>query len=146
MNRPIICIDSSESIAGLMIGIGKGIDHAFRRDRGTPKVPNPTVALVANPQEAWSGQVNVDIQPGDYLFTVGDHDPAGLDPSILASVQGKNPVFHISLGDGRNGSVYPKQVKERWEAMLGSKAIWLTDHKLLGEIVILTIRSHLANA
>lgn len=144
MNTPVICFCSgpTDTISKLMVGMGKAIDLAFRRDREEPRLPNPRVLLVRNPQDIWSRAVSIGIAPGDYAFTVGDNDPDDQDTAQLAVLQQTNPVFHIMVGEGRHASTYPKQVRSRWEAILGANAIWLDDHKRLGEIVIATVRAH----
>lgn len=95
-----------------------------------------------------------------YLFTVGDEEPT---PYLLAKdierVLGEKPqkaklladeiftmvsrnyeVFHLIVEQGSHCRFHKDAVVEKWTNLLGQRAILLSDHTKLGEVIISTIQ------
>jgi hypothetical protein len=94
-----------------------------------------------------------------YLFTVGDEPPLetvtreqakrvlGVDlqvgissQDILTWVSRQYEVFHLIVAEGSYASTRPDRVRKDWNGLLGQRAIWLTDHKAMGEMIVSTIQ------
>jgi hypothetical protein len=90
-----------------------------------------------------------------YLFTVGDEmPPATLRKEDVKRVLGYTPdadlssqallalaseqwdVFHVIVAEGAYASTNAAKVKAVWTHLLGQKAIWLKDHRLLAQTVV----------
>jgi len=90
-----------------------------------------------------------------YLFTVGDEEaPRALTvPQIttvigdtlqreltpaemLGEAQRTYDVFHIMIAEGSHARSHEAEVRNSWQALLGQRAIWLTDHTKLAETII----------
>lgn len=93
-----------------------------------------------------------------YLFTIGDEKPtARLTRDALLKVLGSAPeadvdmeellelvsrkweVFHLIVEEGDYARRYPDAVRSAWTALLGQRAIPLTDHTKLAEVIVSTI-------
>lgn len=93
-----------------------------------------------------------------YLFTVGDEEtPEPLKRSDIERFIGDKPerdltnedllaiagrmyhIFHIMVGEGSHARSRPDQVRERWTKLLGQRAMWLSDHTKLSEVVVSAI-------
>jgi hypothetical protein len=97
-------------------------------------------------------------QKKGYLFTVGDEPPP---PELLAKHASKFlgdnlqhdistreiltmvsktwEVFHIMIAEGSYFRSAAKQTQEAWRKLLGQRAITLTDHNNLAELIVSTI-------
>lgn len=94
-----------------------------------------------------------------YLFTIGDESvPAPLLPAQINSVFGSEAeaaldyqtclrmaermyhVFHIMVEEGSNMHYSAEEVKNSWRKVLGERAILLTDHTKLGEVIVSAIQ------
>lgn len=94
-----------------------------------------------------------------YLFTVGDERPTPkLKASDLRKVFGEGPqedltqeqlfdmvsreweVFHLMVAQGSGYRGDGKEVNKRWTDLLGQRAILLTDHTKMGEVITSTIQ------
>lgn len=94
-----------------------------------------------------------------YLFTIGDEEvPQPLKRAHIKQVFGGEPesdldyptllkmaertyhVFHIMVEEGDYMSHSPDRVKSTWRKVLGERAIVLTDHRKLGEVIVSTIQ------
>lgn len=93
-----------------------------------------------------------------YLFTVGDEEPQmvltnaeierwfGDQPKrdysaseLLAALERDWHVFHIMVEEGSYMSSYSAKTKKAWSEVLGQRAILLSDHTKLAEVIISTI-------
>lgn len=93
-----------------------------------------------------------------YLFTVGDEEaPAPLLASEIAKVMGYRPekdfsnsellemvgrmyhVFHVMVAEGSHARACGDQVRRSWTNILGERALWLTDHTKMAELIISAI-------
>ncbi len=93
-----------------------------------------------------------------YLFTVGDEPPppkllaehvrkflgGGLQVDIsteeLLAIASKSwNIFHIIIEEGDFCRTAPDKVKREWQKLLGQKAISLSDHKELAELIVSTL-------
>jgi len=96
-----------------------------------------------------------------YLFTVGDEEPTGrlvkediqefigdtlqedVDlESLLTEVSRKWEVFHVMVGEGNHAKHFEQDVRQGWTKLLGQRAIWLTDHTKLAEVVVSILQLH----
>lgn len=95
-----------------------------------------------------------------YLFTVGDEQPTPyLKGSDIEKVFGYNPqfnkilaqdlltmvnrnyeVFHLMVEEGSHFRSYSNKVVNEWSELLGQRAIRLTDHTKMGEVIVSTIQ------
>ena len=94
-----------------------------------------------------------------YLFTIGDEGvPAPLSPSQINEVFGSEAaaaldyksilrmaermyhVFHIMVEEGDHMQHSGEAVKKSWRAALGERALLLTDHTKLGEVIVAAIQ------
>jgi len=94
-----------------------------------------------------------------YLFTIGDEPPPhtlyakhieqvigtkqSTDLSIaevLDMASQKFEVFHIIIGEGQHARSRPDDVRNAWQLVLGQRALWLSDHTKLAELVVSTIQ------
>lgn len=95
-----------------------------------------------------------------YLFTIGDEEPTPylrkedlalvlgdteearrLDVNaLLTEVSRKWEVFHVMVAEGNHASAHPDRVKAEWSALLGQRALWLSDHTKLAEVIVSTIQ------
>jgi len=94
-----------------------------------------------------------------YLFTIGDeYPPESLSPSdikrvfgdiiqsgislkdLLALAERTYHVFHIMVEEGSHYRHYGNKVKDKWQAVLGERAIGLSDHTKLAEVIVSTIQ------
>lgn len=93
-----------------------------------------------------------------FLFTIGDEPPPprtvidavkqhiasdgdGLEATVpfkevIEAAQKMYHYFHIMIAEGYHAQHSPNEVKEGWRELLGERAIWLQDHKALGETII----------
>jgi hypothetical protein len=93
-----------------------------------------------------------------YLFTVGDEPPppmllarhvqkflgGGLQEDIstadlLAMTTKSWEVFHIMIEEGCHYRSFPKQTSEAWRKLLGQRAMLLSDHTKLAELIVSTV-------
>lgn len=93
-----------------------------------------------------------------YLFTVGDEPPppvllashvrkflgGGLQKDIstrdLFAMASKTwEIFHIMIEEGCHYRSYPKQTAKAWRDLLGQRALLLSDHTKLAELIVSTI-------
>lgn len=93
-----------------------------------------------------------------FLFTIGDEEPQdvmtkeqilkffGDQPradmtaeELIATVSREWHYFHIMVMEGDYASREPKRVKSAWAKLLGQRALPLTDHTKLAEVVISAI-------
>lgn len=97
-----------------------------------------------------------------YLFTVGDEEfpTPGLDADDLERVFGVSPqgsvsgaqslemaqqnweVFHIMVAEGSHARSHEREVRESWTKHLGQRAVWLTDHKKLAEVIVSIVQAN----
>lgn len=94
-----------------------------------------------------------------YLFTVGDEEPTarlsredietvlGYKPeadvdmdALLTLVSRKYEVFHVMVAEGSYASGAPDRVREAWTKLLGQRALWLSDHTKLAELIVSVIQ------
>ncbi len=94
-----------------------------------------------------------------YLFTVGDEPPppkllakhakaifndrlqADLDSrDILAMASKSWEIFHIIIEEGNYYRGCPDQVNDRWQKLLGQRALKLSRHEDLAELIVSTIQ------
>lgn len=94
-----------------------------------------------------------------YLFTVGDEEPTRLLTAdaikeflgdklqadvdmqeLLTLVSRKWEIFHIMVEEGNHYRSHGAKVKAAWTKLLGQRAIPLSDHTKLGEVIISTIQ------
>lgn len=94
-----------------------------------------------------------------YLFTVGDEKPTprlfkkdlqrvfgdGIQEDInmealLTEVSREWEVFHIVVEEGSYCKQYPNETRQAWRDLLGQRAIMLSDHKKLAEVIVSTIQ------
>jgi hypothetical protein len=92
-----------------------------------------------------------------YLFTIGDEEPtrrltqsaikqffgddiqADVDiPALLTEVSRKWEVFHIIVAEGSHAKHHP-EVRTKWADLLGQRALWLTDHTKVAELIVSTL-------
>lgn len=93
-----------------------------------------------------------------YLFTVGDEPPppkllakhvqkflgGGLQedistPALFVMASKSWEVFHIMIEEGNYYRSYPKQTAKAWRDLLGQRAMLLSDHTKLAELIVSTI-------
>jgi hypothetical protein len=96
-----------------------------------------------------------------YLFTIGDEHPTELlTASDIERVLGYKPqadvdlealltlvsrqweIFHVIAAEGDCASRYAKSVRDKWSAMIGQRALWLSDHTKLAELITSVIQIH----
>ena len=90
-----------------------------------------------------------------YLFTIGDESPSlGVKASQIARFLGPRTelsdisltdmyeivskmynVYHIMVAEGSHCRSYGPEVRREWTNLIGEKAIWLTDHTKLSEVI-----------
>ncbi len=95
-----------------------------------------------------------------YLFTVGDEPPPpyleaahvqkflGDDSlrqslstrDVLAMASKQWEIFHIIVEEGSYCRRAPQETKRAWQALLGQRAIGLSDHSNLAELIVSTIQ------
>lgn len=96
-----------------------------------------------------------------YLFTIGDEGPTpvltaanlrqlfGPDEALqgdlsmqdlLTEVSREWEVFHLIVMEGNHARSWPDQVKSQWREVLGQRAIPITDHKKISEVIVSTIQ------
>ena len=94
-----------------------------------------------------------------YLFTIGDEETprtgspelikkaANLDYSqrvteddLLKAAQEKYEVFHIMVEEGSHMHWYGKTVISKWRKLLGKRAVLLSNHECLAEVILSVIR------
>jgi len=95
-----------------------------------------------------------------YLFTIGDEAPTPYlrkedikrvtgdvietdridGEDLLSMVSRKYEVFHLIIEQGNNYQRYPNKVLNEWFKLLGQKAIRLSDHKKMAEVIVSTIQ------
>lgn len=96
-----------------------------------------------------------------FLFTVGDEDPTpslrkadvervlgGTVPpgrkldaaSLLAAASERWEVFHIVVAEGSHARVNPEAVRARWAKLLGQRALVLSQHGKLAEVIVSTLQ------
>lgn len=90
-----------------------------------------------------------------YLFTVGDEPPPPVleakhiqeifgdkvqhnisSRDLLATASVDWEIFHIMITQGSYYQGHPKEVSNRWKALLGERALTLSDHKKLAELIV----------
>lgn len=99
-----------------------------------------------------------------FLFTVGDERPTpyvravdiervlGYRPTtaplatgphfrvsaadLLAEVSQRWEVYHVIVAEGAEALAHPDVVREEWRGLLGQRALWLSDHRRLAEVVV----------
>lgn len=90
-----------------------------------------------------------------YLFTIGDEEaPEALTAAQIARVTGADPqqvldneqllelvqrsyhVFHLMVEQGSHMRSYPDRVKRSWTNLLGQRAVPLSDHTKLSEVIV----------
>ncbi len=90
-----------------------------------------------------------------YLFTIGDEEPPKNLTSdqvnsvfgttmqgdlsiedVLQMAQRNYHVFHIIIEEGSHMRYYPEETKKAWNALLGQRAILLSDHTKLAETIV----------
>lgn len=93
-----------------------------------------------------------------YLFTVGDEPPppkllaehvkellgGGLQRDmssrdLLAMASKTWDIFHIMVEEGSYYSHHGKETKHQWQQLLGQRAIGLSDHTKLSEVIVSTL-------
>lgn len=93
-----------------------------------------------------------------YLFTVGDEPPppvleakhvqnifgGGLQKDMstrdLLTMASKTwEIFHIMVEEGNHYSSHPIETKEAWQKLLGQRAIPLSDHTKLSQVIVSTL-------
>lgn len=93
-----------------------------------------------------------------FIFTVGDEEPQtvltgrhmerffGDQPradmtaeELIAAVERNWHVFHIVVEEGSYAHSYPDRVRKAWTDLLGQRALFLSDHTKLAEVVISAI-------
>jgi len=99
-------------------------------------------------------------QKKGYLFTVGDEGPTGaaFTPDHIERVLGYRPeadvqitdlltevtrkweVFHLIVGDSGYANAPGSRVHTDWLNLLGERAIFLSDHTKLAEVVVSTLQ------
>ena len=95
-----------------------------------------------------------------YLFTIGDECPPdelsaidiekvlGTKPQfdsltseqLLNMVSKQYEVFHLIVEEGHNYKTMPERVTSEWTKLLGQRAIKLSDHTKMGEVIISTLQ------
>ena len=94
-----------------------------------------------------------------YLFTVGDEKPTPyLTAGDIKTVTGDSPerdlkgselldmvsrtydVYHLIVEEGYNFQRIPEKVRSEWIGLLGQRAIRLTDHTKMSEVITSTIQ------
>lgn len=94
-----------------------------------------------------------------YLFTVGDEPPPPVlkreharrflgtnlaqdmpTTQLLALVSRHWQVFHIMIEEGSYFRSAGKTARERWQALIGQRALALSDHRNLAELIVSTIQ------
>jgi hypothetical protein len=95
-----------------------------------------------------------------FLFTVGDEQPTpylrgtdiervfGYRPAfdtissqeLLTMVSRQYEVFHLMVEDGSYFRSYGDKVSEKWTKLLGQRAIRLSDHSKMGEVIVSTLQ------
>ncbi len=94
-----------------------------------------------------------------YLFTLGDEQPPHTLKArditavigdqaqddmpireVLNMVSQKFEIFHIIIGEGSYARSRPDEVKFAWTSLLGQRALWLSDHTKLAELIVSTIQ------
>lgn len=90
-----------------------------------------------------------------YLFTIGDEEaPENLTAAQIARVMGADPqqvldneqllelvqrnyhVFHLMVEQGSHMRSYADRVKRSWTNLLGQRAVPLSDHTKLSEVIV----------
>ncbi len=93
-----------------------------------------------------------------YLFTIGDEqfphpltakqiekfigDTPEVDPSnqeLLDMVGRSYEVFHLMVGEGSYARSMSDAVRRTWTAGIGQRALWLSDHTKLAEVIVSAI-------
>lgn len=96
-----------------------------------------------------------------FLFTIGDEFPQPIlkktvlkkvlgvtsqvdftTEEMLAEVEKKWHVFHIMVAEGNQARMVPDETKQRWTKLLGQRAIWLSDHTKLAEVLVSVLQIH----
>lgn len=94
-----------------------------------------------------------------YLFTVGDEPPS---PGVMKShvkkfigddiqanisledmleiVSKQYHVYHIIVAEGSHCRYHGDEVKKGWRDLMGERAVWLTDHNSLSEVIVSLIQ------
>jgi hypothetical protein len=94
-----------------------------------------------------------------YLFTIGDEEPTprlrrqdiksvfGDDieadinmQDLLTLVTRKYEVFHLMVEEGSHYRHSPDKTRNAWTEILGQRALRLSDHKMLSEVIVSAIR------
>jgi hypothetical protein len=55
---------------------------------------------------------------------------------LYAIVSKKYEVYHLMVAQGGHYSMYPNQVKNSWVNVIGERAVLLSDHTKLDEVII----------
>lgn len=93
-----------------------------------------------------------------YIFTVGDEQPQqiltaaqiekwfGGQPKqdytaaeLIATVEQNWHVFHLIVGEGSHQQRYADITRKEWNVLLGQRAMLLSDHTKMSEVIISTI-------
>jgi hypothetical protein len=96
-----------------------------------------------------------------YLFTVGDEEtPKGLsvaavkrvfgdtiqdnltNEQLLAMVSRSYHVYHLIVNQGSHYRGYGARVDSKWRELLGQRAMNLTDHTKMSEVIVSTIQAN----
>lgn len=94
-----------------------------------------------------------------YLFTIGDEEtPPALTRDQIAAIIGDSVeadfsyedclrmaekmyhVFHVMVAEGSHFRYAGDTVKKKWSQVLGERALLLTDHSKLGEVIVSAIQ------
>ncbi len=94
-----------------------------------------------------------------YLFTIGDEEPTPSLTSVAANVIGETiqsdisakellaivsrqyEVFHIIIEEGNHACAHGPKVKTAWTNLLGQRALPLSDHTKLAEVIVSAIQA-----
>jgi len=77
----------------------------------------------------------------DILRVCGDHIQADITAEeMLTEVSRQWEVFHLMVRDTANGQHDAETITKQWTALLGQRAIALTDHTMLAEVIVSTLQ------
>lgn len=96
-----------------------------------------------------------------YLFTIGDEHPTelltrediervmGYKPqadvdldALLTLVSRQWEIFHVIAAEGDCTSRHATTVRKKWTDLIGQRALWLSDHTKLAELITSVIQIH----
>jgi hypothetical protein len=60
--------------------------------------------------------------------------------SLLAAASAQWEIFHVIVGEGSHATRHPDRVRSKWSALLGQRALWLSDYRRMAEVIVTAIQ------